>query len=87
LTKQVHQRLTSAFANWFGEQLNVDVAIGVPSSETPAQRTERSADERLERARRSIDEDPNVRALKEAFEAKVDTDSIRAVDGARSSES
>ncbi|MEL7451153.1 MAG: DNA polymerase III subunit gamma/tau, partial [Pseudomonadota bacterium] len=78
LTQQLHQRLTDAFCSWFGEDLRLDIQVGVPATETPAQRSERNADARLEQARQSIEQDPNIRALKDTFEATVDTDSIRA---------
>jgi len=48
--------------------------------ETPAQRSQRLLQERLDQAINSIEQDPNVQALRQAFNAQVIMDSITPID-------
>jgi DNA polymerase-3 subunit gamma/tau len=80
VTEQTLARLGEAVAKFYREPLKVRVHVGKPAAETPAQKTERKQNERLADARRSIERDPNVRALQDAFGAEVVDDSIRPTD-------
>lgn len=72
------------FAQVLNETLNqayqVQVVEGVMQFETPAQRTQRLQQERLQDAVNSIEQDPNVQALRQAFNAQVIMDSITPID-------
>jgi len=79
LTKQRKDALADALSAFFGEKLLVDVSIGVQAGETPIQSESRLADERLEAARQSLEEDPNVKTLKKIFGAELKHDSIELI--------
>lgn len=80
VTEQTLARLSDAVARFYREPLKARVHVGKPAAETPAQKSERKQNQRLEDARRSIEHDPNVRALKDAFGAEVVDDTIRPAD-------
>ncbi|HEY5642617.1 MAG TPA: DNA polymerase III subunit gamma/tau [Woeseiaceae bacterium] len=79
LTKQRKDALADALSRCFGEKLLVDVMIGIQAGETPVQAETRLADERLEAARQSLEEDPNVKTLKKIFGAEIKPDSIELI--------
>lgn len=83
LTKQRRDLLAERLSEYFGEQLLVDIAIMAEVAETPAQEETRMADEKLEAARRSLEADPNVQALKNMFGAELKTDTIEIIAGDR----
>jgi DNA polymerase III subunit gamma/tau len=49
-------------------------------ADTPARQQKAAADDRLQNARRSIDADPNIRAMRDVFGATVQPDSVRPTD-------
>jgi DNA polymerase-3 subunit gamma/tau len=53
------------------------VRIGAPPVATPMQQKMRQRSEEQQAAVAAIDGDPNVRALREQFNARVNPDSIR----------
>jgi DNA polymerase-3 subunit gamma/tau len=79
LTKSRQQALAAALSEKFGEKLRVDIQVGEPAAETPVQEKERLEGENLEAARRSLENDPNVRALKDMFGAELTPGSIELV--------
>jgi DNA polymerase-3 subunit gamma/tau len=87
LTKSRKQALGEALSRHFGESLSLDIALGKAeaelAAETPAQKESRMADERLVAARKSLESDPNVLALKEMFGAEIRPESIEARDPAQ----
>lgn len=78
---EAHQK---RFAQILNEALNqayqVQVLEGPVQFETPAQRTQRLQQERLAQAVASIEQDPNVQALRQAFNAQVIMETITPVD-------
>jgi DNA polymerase-3 subunit gamma/tau len=78
---EAHQK---RFAQVLNETLNqayqVHVFEGPIQFETPAQRAQRLQQERLEQAVVSIEQDPKVQALRQAFNAQVIMDTITPVD-------
>ena len=78
---EAHQK---RFAQVLNEVLNqayqVQVFEGPVQFETPAQRAQRLQQERLEHAVASIEQDPKVQALRQAFNAQVIMDTITPVD-------
>ncbi len=88
LTKSRKEALAGRLSQHFGEQLAVDVAlaaaIGEAATETPAQAEARLADERMEAARRELEADPNVQAMKSIFGAEIKAETIELINPARS---
>jgi len=84
LTKQRSDALAQRLAEYFGEALRVDVAIGKAAGETPLQAESRMADEQLESARQALEADPNVQALKDMFGAELKTDTIELINPTQS---
>jgi DNA polymerase-3 subunit gamma/tau len=76
LTEPRRQTLEQAMASYFGEPLRVNVRIG-DGEETPMQRERRLEAERIEAARRKLEEDPNVRTLQDMFGAELQRDTVR----------
>lgn len=78
---EAHQK---RFAQILNEALNqsyqVQVLEGLVQFETPAQRAQRLQQERLAQAVASIEQDPKVQALRQAFNAQVIMDTITPVD-------
>ena len=82
LTKQRKEQLAAKLSAHFGETLVVDITIGAAEEkETPVQQESRLADERLEEARQSLENDPNVQTLKNMFGAELKTDTIEIIAG------
>lgn len=81
LTSQRKDMIASKLGEYFGERLNVDIAMGSETEETPLQQESRMADERLEEARQSLEADPNVQKLKDMFGAELKTDTIEIISG------
>ena len=81
LTNQRKDVIASKLGEYFGERLNVDIAMGSETEETPLQQESRMADERLEEARQSLEADPNVQKLKDMFGAELKTDTIEIISG------
>ena len=79
LTRQRKDALAAKLSEHFGQQLIVDIAVGVDAAETPVQQESRLADERLEAARQKLEADPNVKVLKTMFGAKIKTESIELI--------
>jgi DNA polymerase-3 subunit gamma/tau len=81
LTKQRKDTIAESLSEHFGEKLLIDIAIGSEAVETPVQQESRMADEQLEEARRSLEADPNVQAMKTMFGAELKTDTIELISG------
>ena len=79
LTKQRKDALAGKLSAHFGEKLLVDVELGAAAGETPVQEESRLADERLEAARKTLEADPNVQALKNMFGAELKADTIELI--------
>lgn len=74
------ERIRTALESFRGVKTHLRVEIGQPGEETPAARRDRVQRERLEVARRSIENDSTVRSLIEAFGAQVEPDSIQPLE-------
>jgi DNA polymerase-3 subunit gamma/tau len=79
LTDRLKSRLAAALEAHTGGPVRLTYRTGDAQGETAARRASRHADERLEAARASIEDDPNVRALKETFGASVQPESVKPV--------
>lgn len=81
LTKQRKDTIAECLSEHFGEKLLVDITIGSEAAETPIQQESRMADEQLEEARKDLEADPNVQAMKNMFGAELKTDTIEIISG------
>ena len=61
-----------------GEAATLEISRG-GEGDTPARREEQARDERLEKARAALENDPNVQSLRERFGAVLQPDSIKPV--------
>jgi len=69
--------LKQALEAYYRRPLKVTVRIGKPPVATPLQEKNRERDERQQAAVQSINSDPNVQALREKFNARVNPETIR----------
>ncbi len=75
---KVEALLEEAVRSRWGADLRLNITVADPGrAATPAQAQAREQAERLEQARLAIEQDPNVRALKDAFGAQIVAGSIR----------
>jgi DNA polymerase-3 subunit gamma/tau len=81
LTKQRKDTIAECLSEHFGEKLLVDITIASEVAETPVQQESRMADEQLEEARKNLEADPNVQAMKNMFGAELKTDTIEIISG------
>ena len=79
LTRQRKEVIAGKMSEHFGEKLIVDITIGPEAAETPIQQESRMADEKLEEARKNLEADPNVQAMKNMFGAELKTDTIEII--------
>jgi DNA polymerase III subunit gamma/tau len=77
-TRSNEEKLAAALARYSGETLRLQVELAEGASPvTPARERDRMADERLERARVALEEDPNIKALRTQLGATIFADSVR----------
>jgi DNA polymerase-3 subunit gamma/tau len=77
LSKERESALKQTLETHYGRPLQLTVRIGAPPVATPMQQKMRQRNEEQQAAVAAIDSDPNVRALREQFNARVNPDSIR----------
>ena len=77
LNKEREAVLKQALAAFYGRPMELRIALGSPQTETPARERQRNQTERQQAAVETILTDPNVQALQENFNARVDAGSIR----------
>ncbi len=77
--KKLEDRLQQALIQYYGAPVNVVVEIGTPQAETPALLKEQRDLDRQQTAVQAINDDANIRALQETFNARVVPDSIQPV--------
>ena len=78
-SKEREKELVNALRNHVGEDVTVKIRIDNPVAETPAQQKKRQAKEQQQAAEQSINTDPVVKKMTEAFGARVAPSSIRPV--------
>jgi DNA polymerase-3 subunit gamma/tau len=76
---QLVEKLTQALSNLIGAPATLQFELADAPADTPARRRAIEADERQRAAQEAIENDPNVRALKDVFNARVQPDSIKPV--------
>jgi DNA polymerase-3 subunit gamma/tau len=72
--------LEKALQNYFQRPLKLLIRLEAPGRETPALQTQREKDERQRAAELEIEQDENVRALKERFDARIVPGSTKPLD-------
>jgi len=77
LNKEREATLRRVLEEHLGRPIALRMRVGAPANETPAQEKSRVLDERQQAAVRAIGDDPNVRALEETFNARVNPGSVR----------
>jgi DNA polymerase-3 subunit gamma/tau len=78
-TKAQEERLARAVAQLVGEPVRLDIEVSREEVDTPARKAERQEQDRMKRARQSLESDPTVQALKDRFGAVIQPDSIKPV--------
>jgi len=78
-TDSLQEKLRVALSEHLGEKLRLQISLGRPAAETPAQRRQREEVELQRKAVASIKGDPNVLAMEQAFGATLDEESIKPV--------
>jgi DNA polymerase-3 subunit gamma/tau len=76
----LEEKLRHALSQYFGMQVRLEIAIVQNTIDTPSRRQYADSEEKLKAARIAIENDPNVRAMRDVFGATVQPDSIRPVD-------
>jgi DNA polymerase-3 subunit gamma/tau len=76
-TPALVEKLSQALSRHLGETVRVEIELAQAAPDTPARAVERDAEAKFDAARRSLDEDPAVRAFRDKFGATVKPDSIR----------
>jgi DNA polymerase-3 subunit gamma/tau len=77
-TRQLEERLLQALRRVVGDKATLEIEQG-GAGDTPARREEQARDERLEKARESLERDPSVQSLRDRFGAVLQPDSIKPV--------
>ena len=77
INKEREAVLKQALEAYYGRPLKLTVRIGKPPAETPTQEKSRVRDEQQQAAVQAINSDPNVQALREKFNARVNPETIR----------
>jgi DNA polymerase-3 subunit gamma/tau len=77
-TQQLRTRLEAALREQYGRELKLSIAVGQPSRPTPAELRRANESTRMREAREAIESDANVKAIQAAFDATLESDSIRS---------
>ncbi len=76
-SKEREAEFKRALEQYYGRALKLNMRVGQPAAETPAQEKTRERNERQEAAERAIQTDPTVGALMEKFNARVVPGTVR----------
>jgi len=79
LTRARQAAMAEALSAYFGEELKVDISVGVVTDETPVQKVARKEIENLDAARAGLEADPNIKTLKDMFGAEIVADSVEPI--------
>jgi DNA polymerase-3 subunit gamma/tau len=74
---QLEEKLTQALSAFFGEPVRLELSVADRALDTLARQQKAAADDRVQQARAAIENDPNVRAMRDMFGATVQPDSVR----------
>lgn len=79
-TKEREESLKKALNDYFGKQIKLEVEIKEVDGESPAARESRMQAERQLAAQNAIESDPNVKSLLDAFDAKIQPNSVEPLE-------
>lgn len=79
-TEALKARLQQGLQQYFSAPLKLKLEVGEPRKETPAARQQRQQGKRQQAAEEAINNDGAVRALQEAFDAQILTETIQPLD-------
>jgi DNA polymerase-3 subunit gamma/tau len=74
---QLEEKLAQALSVYFGEPVRLELTVADRALDTLARQQKAAADDRVQQARAAIENDPNVRAMRDMFGATVTPDSVR----------
>ena len=74
---QLEEKLAQALSAYFGEPVRIELSVADRALDTLARQQKAAADDRVQQARAAIENDPNVRAMRDMFGATVQPDSVR----------
>jgi len=77
-TQQLRTRLEAALREHHGRDLRLTITVGKPARPTPGEVRRSNESARNREAREAIEADPNVKAVQAAFDATLESDSIRS---------
>jgi len=80
ITETLKINLQKSMTEYFKTDMSLRIVLAEPAVDTPAKQVARQEQERLQQARESLEQDPNIRALKSAFGAAILEDTIRPLD-------
>jgi DNA polymerase-3 subunit gamma/tau len=78
-TRAQEEKLAQALGRHFGAPLRIEFVLGTATPDMPAEAAARQDATLLEEARRSLEIDPTVQALKERFGASLQPETVRPV--------
>lgn len=73
-------RLAEALSNHLGKPTTIKISVGTTNMATPAQQTQQQRTEKLQTASKNLENDANLQALIKVFDAKIQPDSIQAIE-------
>jgi DNA polymerase-3 subunit gamma/tau len=79
-TPAMESKLAQALSAYYGEPVRLELTVGAPVGDTPARLQKAAANDRVHNARAAIEDDPNVRAMRDIFGATVTPESVRPSD-------
>ncbi|HKS58070.1 MAG TPA: DNA polymerase III subunit gamma/tau [Steroidobacteraceae bacterium] len=74
---QLEEKLAQALTAYFGEPVRLELTVADRELDTLARQQKAAADDRVQQAKAAIENDPNVRAMRDMFGATVQPDSVR----------
>ena len=80
LNKSREDSLAAALGQHLGQDVTLSIVLEGASTATPAERQQGRADARQAQAENSIDNDPTVQAIVEAFDGQVNPGSVQPID-------
>ena len=80
-TERVRKRLLEQLQERLSDRVKVRIEVGEPPGATPAQIRAEGESERMRKARASVERDPVVKEIQAEFDAVLELDSIRPVEG------
>jgi DNA polymerase-3 subunit gamma/tau len=80
LTETLKGKLQESLSEYFKTSISLRITLEAPVVETPAKQVARLEEEKQRDARESLEQDPNILALKSTFGATIHEESVRPLD-------